>query len=136
MIAFARASCRVSRAISRFRCWSRRFCAVAGLTFGPRRTAPSDASSARANCLRQPVSIEEYIRSLRINAPRSPGFLHRSYSRKIRRLSDREITRRRLTATTSGLEALEADLCAASDPLMDELSGSAEGSDLPFRVDD
>jgi hypothetical protein len=51
----------VSRAISRFSCSSRRFCAVVGLTFGPRCTA---AWSALANCLRQVASIELYTRSV------------------------------------------------------------------------
>jgi hypothetical protein len=62
MMAFARASCRESRAISRFNCLSRRFCAVAGLTFGSRRIAPSDTSSVeRAACANRSASRSKSV---------------------------------------------------------------------------
>ena len=44
--------------------------------------------------------------------------------------------RRRLMARTSGFDASEEILCAASDRLTDELMDSAEESELPLRADE
>jgi hypothetical protein len=38
-------------------------------------------------------------------------------------------------ARTSGFDAAEENLCAASDRMMEELSGSPEDSELPFLAD-
>jgi hypothetical protein len=39
-------------------------------------------------------------------------------------------------ARTSGFDASEENLCAASDRLMDELTDSAAESELPLRADE
>jgi hypothetical protein len=54
----------------------------------------------------------------------------------MRRFSAGEIVRRRLMARTSGFDDPEENLCATSDRLMDELTDSAEESELPLRADD
>jgi hypothetical protein len=89
---------------------SRLPCATAGLAFGPR----FGRISAARSCLRQPDIIEEYTRSLRSSAPRSPEFLHRSYACKIRHFSYGEMVRLRFVAKTSELETSRPDLPNAS----------------------
>src|SRR5439155_1069029 len=78
-----------------------------GATFGPRFFGDSPSSSPRSRAARQVTRCEEYSPSRRSSAPISPGFVHRSASRTIRRLYS-AVNRRRsafATTSTSGLSA-------------------------------
>src|SRR6266852_2211255 len=72
-----------------------------GVTFGPRFFGDNPASSPRSRAARQVVNSDEYSPSRRSRAPISPGFVHRSASRTIRRLYSAVNRRRSALATTS-----------------------------------
>src|SRR3989454_85273 len=84
-----------------------RACSASFLSRGSttRRAGPrffgAPASSPRSRAARHVVRCEEYSPSRRSSAPISPGFVHRSASRTIRRLYSAVNRRRRAVATTS-----------------------------------
>ena len=89
------------------------------------RQAGDLATVARRAPARQLANIDESMASRRSSAPSSPGFLHASASRKMRRLSSALNLRRSRFADTSVL--VDASLVEAS-PLRSEPSTSASAS--------
>jgi hypothetical protein len=85
-----------------------------GVTFGPRFFGDNPASSPRSRAARQVVNSDEYSPSRRSRAPISPGFVHRSASRTIRRLYSAVNRRRSALATTSTSGRLAAASPASS----------------------